>query len=339
MQIDKSQKFRILLSRTDSIGDVVLTLPMAGWIKKHFPLAIIVFMGRTYTRDVILLSEHVSEFVNADELEALPNETAIEKLKALQLNAFVHVFPNKKIAALAKMAAVPLRVGTTNRIFHWWTCNKKIALSRKKSDLHEAQLNLQLLSFLDIPTAVALRDLPQYYGISAPKGMELPGVTAVDNKLKVILHPRSKGSAREWGLVHFLELIRILPADKFQIYISGTAQDAVSMERFLNDAKQNPHVTDLTGKMNLQQFIYFISNCDALVAASTGPLHISAALGKKAIGLFSPRRPIHPGRWAPMGTQAIALVHDQNCSLCAEGKDCDCITKITPQRVADLLAS
>ncbi|MBK7669733.1 MAG: hypothetical protein IPJ32_21845 [Sphingobacteriaceae bacterium] len=32
--------------------------------------------------------------------------------------------------------------------------------------------------------------------------------------------------------------------------------------------------------MTLKQFISFINNADALVAASTGPLHIASALGK-----------------------------------------------------------
>lgn len=337
MQKDKHEKFRILLSRTDSIGDVVLTLPMAGWIKKKYPEASVIFMGRSYTRDVILLSEHVSEFVNADELERLPESEAVQKIKNLGLDYFVHVFPNKKIAAFAKAAEVPVRVGTTNRIYHWWTCNKRIALSRKNSSLHEAQLNLKLLSFLKLPAIPDTSQLPAYYGIKPNNSVVLNGLEMPVGKRLVVLHPRSKGSAREWGLDNFLKLIPLLPAEKFQIYISGTSQDAEGMSEFLKKATHFPNVQDITGKLSLQEFIVFISRTDALVAASTGPLHIAAALGKKAIGLFSSRRPIHPGRWAPIGLQASALVFDENCKSCAEGKDCDCITKISPQRVADRL--
>jgi heptosyltransferase-3 len=53
----------IIISRTDSIGDVVLTLPMAGIIKQFLPQSNIIFLGRNYTKDVIALSEHVDEFV------------------------------------------------------------------------------------------------------------------------------------------------------------------------------------------------------------------------------------------------------------------------------------
>ena len=30
---------KIIISRTDSIGDVVLTLPLAGLLKKYYPLS------------------------------------------------------------------------------------------------------------------------------------------------------------------------------------------------------------------------------------------------------------------------------------------------------------
>ena len=36
-------------------------------------------------------------------------------------------------------------------------------------------------------------------------------------KFNLILHPKSKGSAPEWGLNNFEKLIRLLPKDKFKI--------------------------------------------------------------------------------------------------------------------------
>ena len=43
----------IAISRTDSIGDVVLTLPVCVWLKKKFPDIKIIFFGSTYTKPVI----------------------------------------------------------------------------------------------------------------------------------------------------------------------------------------------------------------------------------------------------------------------------------------------
>ncbi len=327
--------FKIILSRTDSIGDVVLTLPMAGLIKKYYPACKIYFLGRTYTKDIIDLSKFVDEFINYDTLEKLEPTQKLETLKKIGADIFLHVLPKKEIAQLAKKAGIPLRVGTTNRLYHWFTCNQLMLVSRKNSNLHEAQLNLKLLRFLNITESVSLNQICNYYGFTKIPTLNAEYLEWIDKtKTNVILHPKSKGSAKEWGVDNFEKLITLLPHDKFKVFISGTEQDGTSMHDFLN---KNTNAVNLTGRLSLQQFIAFIYHADALVAASTGPLHIAAALNKNAIGLFSPKRPIHPGRWMPLGENAHAVVFDKNCKRCDKKLDCNCIIQIEPKQIVDLL--
>lgn len=307
---------------------------MAGFIKKNFPQCKVIFLGRNYTKDVIALCEFVDEFINYDELEKLSQQDRIAELKKINADVFVHVFPKKEVAQLAKNADIPLRVGTTNRLYHWLTCNKLISLSRKNSDLHEAQLNFKLLSFLNIETSASLNEISEYYGFTkVPKLNDEYWQLIDSNKFNVILHPKSKGSAREWGVANFEKLIEILPKEKFKIFISGTEQEGKLMPELL----KNKNIIDLTGKLSLEQYIAFINAADGLVAASTGPLHIAAALNKKSIGLFVPKRPMHPGRWMPIGKNANYLVFDKDCVDCKNGKDCNCIVKINPKQIVDLL--
>lgn len=308
---------------------------MAGLIRQYYPTCKIYFLGRSYTKDIIALSECVDAFVNYDDLERLPQAEQIKQLKILNIDVIVHVFPVKEIAQLAKLAGITRRVGTTNRLYHWFSCNRLIRLSRKNSDLHESQLNIKLLSFLDIDTAVTLNKMPDYYGFTKIPVLQEEYRQLIDpSKINVILHPKSKGSAKEWGLENFSKLIGLLPEEKYKVFISGTVQDGAQMQEFI---KSNPVATNMTGQLSLRQFIAFITSCDALVAASTGPLHIAAALNKKAIGLFSPRRPIHPGRWMPIGRHAHYLVADAQCEACARKQDCNCILDIEPQQVVHLL--
>lgn len=323
----------ILLSRTDSIGDVILTIPMAGYIKQKFPDSKIYFLGKTYTEAIVKSSEFIDEFVNWDHISAMPESEQVATISNLELAWFIHVFPNKAIAKLAKKAGVPNRVGTSHRTFHWLTCNKKLSFSRKKSDLHEAQLNFKLLAPLGLAEEPELSLLPFLYGMKA-KETDLP-ILPDSNKISVVLHPKSKGSAREWGLDNFGRLIDLLPQDRYTIYISGTADDKKLMETWLQ--KNSEKVVDITGKLSLEQFVYFISKCSALVAASTGPLHIAAALGKKAIGLYPPIKPMHPGRWKPIGKQAEVLVKAKDCEACRETSECACMLSIKPEEVYRLL--
>lgn len=318
--------FSIILSRTDSIGDVVLTLPMAGFIKHHFPDCKIIFLGRNYTRDVVALSQYVDEFMSWDD---------VEERKNLKADVILHVFPVKEIAKLAKQNGIELRVGTKNRLYHWFYCNKLMNLSRKNSTLHESQLNIKLLDFLNIPTDVKLENVKKYYGFTKTVPLADEWKALIDKtKTNVILHPQSKGSAREWGLDNFSALINALDKTRFKVFISGTKVEGQLVKPLLEKHKD---VVDLTGKLSLKEFISFINSADALVAASTGPLHIASALGKKAIGLFAPMRPIHPGRWMPLGEKANYLVLNKDCSDCRKNNDCHCIREIKAKEVVDLL--
>jgi heptosyltransferase-3 len=326
--------YTVVISRTDSLGDVMLTLPMAGIIKKHIPNSRIIFLGRTYSKSVIQACEHVDEFVSWDDLQHAGKEESLEQLMQYKADAILHVFPNKYIARLARKAGIPVRAGTSHRIFHLTTCTHRISFSRRNSDLHESQLNLKLLSAIGIQVHLSLPDIAAFTGFTriAPLEKKFSDLLAPD-KFNLILHPRSKGSAREWGLDNFTSLIALLPKDKYKIFISGTAAEGDSMREFF----KMQGATDLTGQMNLSEFISFIANANGLVAASTGPLHIAAALDKKAIGLFAPMQPIHPGRWAPIGPDAHALVLDKACNDCRRSGDCHCIREISALQVSALL--
>lgn len=306
---------KILISRTDSIGDVILTLPMAGILKKRFPNVSIVFLGKNYTKSIIETSEHIDEFLSIDDLNKLNPKEQIQFIRNKNISHCIHVFPKKEIAQLMKKSGVQLRIGTTNRAYHWLTCNKLIKLSRKNSDLHEAQLNCKLLSAVGINEEFSLVDLAAAYGFT--KHLALPQkhkeLLSKDKK-NIIIHAKSQGNAVEWGLENFSKLISKIDKEKFQVFISGTQAEGQLLQPLI---KNNPDAVDLTGKLSLPEFISFINEADILIAASTGPLHICAALGKKAIGLFLDKRPIHPGRWAPIGkdTHVVLMNNDSEREL------------------------
>ena len=311
-----------LISRTDSIGDVILTLPMAGILKKQFPGCKVVFMGRNYTKDVIQASSYVDEFISFDELIHKSKPAQLELIKKLNLTTCIHVFPKKEVGMLVKKAGVKKRIGTTNRAHHWLTCNKLVRLSRKNSDLHEAQLNLKLLKPLGIDKTFSLEEIQEAYGFKSKTLLPENIKQLVDPaKKNIILHAKSQGSGREWGLENFGRLIELLDTNKYSVFISGTEKEKPLLQPLLD---KYPQVIDITGKLNLAQFITFINSCDALVAASTGPLHIAAGFGKYAIGLFPSVRPMHPGRWAPIGKHAHVVMMKEDCKRCKPKLNCVC---------------
>jgi len=325
----------IIISRTDSIGDVVLTLPVAHVIKQKFPDSRIIFLGKSYTKPVLECCLNVNEIICWDEVSRLGNKELLDFFKSLNADCIVHVFPNRQVAALAKKAKIPVRIGTSHRLFHWFTCNKLPGFTRKGSELHEAQLNFKLLEPLGIGTDYSLRSIQDFFEFTKIKPLNNALRSLIDeNRYNLILHPKSKGSAQEWGLDNFSRLIQLLPKDKFKIFITGTQLEGDLVKPVISE---NAHVTNMTGKMNLSELISFINHCDGLVAASTGPLHLSAILGKRTIGIYPSVRPIHPGRWAPVGRNASFLVSTQSCASCTKGDACNCLSSVKPEGVAEIL--
>ncbi len=327
-----------LLSRTDSIGDVVLTLPLAGLIKEKYPNAKIIFLGKTYTKDIIECSKHIDSFLDWSIIEKMDIDSQINIFKEENIDVFVHVFPNKQIAKLAKKAGIKNRIGTSHRPYHYLYCNKLPSFSRKKSNLHEAQLNIKLLESLEISFDGEFQELEKYYGFENIPTLNPEWKTLLSKTAKnIILHTKSQGSAREWGLNNFRKLIDIELEKGNKVFLTGTeAEGQLYRDQLIID---NPMLVDLSGKMTLKELIAFIAKADVLVAASTGPLHIAAATGILSIGIFPPIRPIHPARWSPIGSKAKVLSVDKpHCKDCQNGESCACMAAISPEDVSKIIS-
>ncbi len=328
----------VVISRTDSIGDVMLTLPMAGLLKSLDPTCKIYFLGKGYTKDVIEACEHIDNFLNSDELNARNRDEKLKFFSDLSADTILHVFPNNAIAKLAKRAQIPLRIGTSRRYFHWLTCNKLVFVKRRNSPYHETQLNCKLLEPFGIEFPITREDVPGNYGISKIDALDERTSSLIDSdKYNLIIHPKSKGNAREWGVDNFSKLIMSLPEDRYKIFITGTVEEAniVSGQLPFNQ----PNVVNLMGKLTLKELLSFIKGIDGIVAASTGPLHIAAALGKDAIGLYAPLGPLHPRRWGPLGKKGKYFLLDKECSTCKKDGNCECIRSIDPKEVKDYIDS
>ncbi len=277
---------------------------MCGILKSIFPDCSIYFLGRGYTKAIIEACVHVDQYLNWDELKELSPSAQIEILQETNANVIIHVFPRKEILWLAKRANISIRIATGRRLSTLNKCNKLVFFTRKGSSLHEAQLNLKLLRPLGIDREYSLEELITYYGfdrvspsIESKIKKYLEGLDS--SRKKIIFHPLSKGSASEWSLQNYATLIKLLSPTRFDIFITGTKEEGQKIFEACPLGGENVH--DVTGEFTLEELMVFIRNCDVLVAASTGPLHIAAASGIRAIGLYSPKRPIHPGRWAPLG--------------------------------------
>ncbi|MET3135013.1 ADP-heptose:LPS heptosyltransferase [Oxalobacteraceae bacterium GrIS 1.11] len=319
----------LLICRTDNIGDVVLTLPLAGFLKSRYPDLKIDFLCRAYAAPLVRQCSFIDRVIEVETLEQPQAYFATSGIDAI-----IFAFPNRRLAQAAKRAGIRYRVGTSHRLFHWLTCNKLAHFSRARSALHEAQLNFSLLRPLGIRFTPPLAEVPALYGLSAPQRPEVDALFA-SHAFNLILHPKSNGNGREWPLHHYVELARLLQSDPgIRVWITGSAAEGAWLAEHGAALLQAPNVSNICGKFDLNGLSALIGAADGLIASGTGPLHLASALGRPALGLFPTLKPIDPARWGALGARAQSLTAESDCTPCSGAQSCDCMEAIAPARVA-----
>lgn len=367
-----------MVSRTDNIGDVVLTLAVASVLKKNFPSCRITFLIRRYTQAVIEACPFVDNWIDWEVLRVQSDASIQTMLKKQAIDVIIHAFPSRRIAKLARKTNIPMRIGTTRRAHHWFDCTHRVPL--KARDFHAERLdflkthsiysfithNLRFLrSFLSCGSSQYERPKPfsQRAHESAislqlldPLGLNLDLSDASLVSHTVLSSPVTVSSQIHIDPHRFTLILhagsnghgREWPVDYFVTLIHKLPQDAFQLlltgsaeekKRFQADLQARcPQAIDLMGKLSLASFLSLIAQSDGLIASGTGPLHMAAALGIKTIGLFPAKRNIGPVRWRPIGKQACYLCA-KTCTACRDARDCQCMRQITPAQVLAILTT
>lgn len=323
------------------MGDVIYTLPMATLLKEKYPDCKVSFLVRDCNKAIIEMADDVDHFISLDKLRALPECDSVAHLKETGVTHFIHIMPDRDLARVVSKSKINVRIGTVRRPYHVRYCNKLIWASRSHGDKHEIQFTTRMLSPFGIET---YRDVGFYADkikLTAKPCCPKKYLDAIDNnKFAVILHPGSNGHAKEWPISCMKKLIETLDPDQYQVFISGLASEK---EKFLHElVEPYTHVTSIMGELSLLEFADFIMHADALIASSTGPLHLSSLLGQNTIGLFPDIGHLDVTRWGALGKNTINITTPLVCDVCRSYKvishgqsdpNCTCMNAITAEDV------
>ncbi len=126
-----------------------------------------------------------------------------------------------------------------------------------------------------------------------------------------------------------------LPNGGVEVWLVGGPDEKPFAKEIMAHAGHG--VRDFTGGA-LSDGVISLSLANAVVANDSGLLHVAAALGVPAIGIFGPT---DPAKWAPINPVADIIVHEPqlDCQFCAQYV-CpllhhNCMREIPAQRVID----
>ena len=190
------------------------------------------------------------------------------------------------------------------------------------------------------------RMVDQKVALTLPKGAALPqeypppvlAVPASDvaawrarNQLgaerqAVALCPATVGAGRRWPIARYGELAQQLVADGIDVWVLGSTDDrSLAMAIAVAGGAVSgggvggaAAVRDLTGP-DLRHAVLALKAADAVVANDSGLLHVAAAVGAPAVGIFGPSRPELTGPLNPLAAAIEPSV--ARCSTCGRA-DC-----------------
>ncbi len=327
----------ILISRTDNIGDIVLTLPMAARLKQLNPGVKISLLCRRYAADVVRYCDDIDEVVEEENVA----DDLVGFLRGSDIDTVILAQPNRELAKAAFFARVKHRIGNARqKVYQLIYCNDRVRFSKGLSENHESQINFEFLRPYGDDHIPTREEIPDYYHFSIPHDEQIAAGFA-PYRFNLILHAKSNGHGREWPVERYTELARTLGQQKdLRIWLTGSKDEGQWLQEHAGALLSMPHVDNCCGTMSLAKLTQFIAQADGLIASGTGPLHLAAAIGQRTLGLFPPTRPMHPGRWAALGRHARNLCTDQPpCAGCEKLRimTCDCMRAIKAEDVLQVV--
>jgi ADP-heptose:LPS heptosyltransferase len=191
------------------------------------------------------------------------------------------------------------------------------------------QICFQYFKGLGLPHTLPREEMAALIRLKPFKPSEKAKALIDPKAFNLVIHPGISGrNTLPWPAARFAELMKLLPVS-VKVFVTGSEKEG---ETFGDLVKHHPNAVGVFGTLTLSELTDFLSLVDGVVVNSTGPLHISAALGTKVIGLFPPQKDLNVERWGAVGKHVINI-EAPHCEQSRKGERCDCMTKITPEQV------
>lgn len=180
--------------------------------------------------------------------------------------------------------------------------------------------------------------------ILSSRGWELPDSPLSDPFPFLLIHPFASWQTRQWPMERFVSVARHFLRKGFRIGIigAGGGQQESLLEPFYRFQKETEaektgiknRLVFFSGTFSLREVAFLMTQSSLVLADDSGPMHLSAALGARTIGIFGPTDPVRLG--PSYGLQSVSVHRNLLCQPCMKRK-CPigtlCMEELLPEQV------
>lgn len=331
---------KVLVARCDRLGDLVLALPSLAWLRRVRPDWEIHALVAPENAPVVEHDPAIDAYYTwnlALTTERLP------QIRGEGYDAAVLLQYQAPLAHLVRDARVKLRHGPLTKPLSWWLLNRGSWQRRSRVARHERDFNVDLMRKLagrNVPD-IDVDDPRLWLGPEQVQlGREFRARQAGGAGTVVFVHPGSGGSALNWAPERYAEVANALSRRPgWAVFVTGSHHDRVTIDAMA--ATLEPQVQVVSEQFPLRDFLGVLSGGDLMLAPSTGPLHVAAALGLAAVGVYPPAPTMSPRRWGVLGPWSMSVEAPVDCPsrrYCLR-EHCllfNCLDCLAPSRVIEV---
>ncbi|MGL5049560.1 MAG: glycosyltransferase family 9 protein [Fusobacteriaceae bacterium] len=299
---------KIIISRTDKIGDLVLSIPSFFMLRKMFPDAEINILVREYNYEIVKNFSYIDRVI---KIEDYTKKELLEKIEYFKADMFIALYNDKFISKLAKASKAKYRVGPYSKLFSFFTFNKGVFQKRSWSKKNEAEYNLDLVKKInpklfheryELNSEICLKDSNREI---AKKFLEERGIKG---KLLVV-NPFMGGSAKNISDEQYANLLKKLLFRENNLSVIITVH--------ISDEERALKLYEMIGSKKIHIFANggellntaaIIERATVYFGGSTGPTHIAASLKRPIVAIYPWKKTQSPTRWGVFNWKNVSYL-------------------------------
>lgn len=319
---------KIAIVKLSSLGDVLHALPVAGALRRQFPRAHLTWVVEA--REVAIVNGH-------PDLDAVvPVDTRLwrrlvwrpagarevgrklagltRRLRGARFDVAIDLQGLIKSGVLTAYTGAPVRIG-----FAFARCREPLSalftthrVTPPPGAVHVVDQYLSLLAPLGVRPEPPVWELPRDPAAEARIAEFLADEGVKPRDRLVALNPGAGRPAKRWPVEHFGRLAERLAVEAGARVLLLWGPDEEAMARAIAGRMSTRPI--LAPPTSLAELSALLRRSALMVAADTGPLHLAAALGTAAVGLYGPTRAERNGpygrrcRGLQSGSGALAAI-------------------------------
>ncbi|MDP2928048.1 MAG: lipopolysaccharide heptosyltransferase II [Candidatus Omnitrophota bacterium] len=309
---------RILIVRTDRLGDVLLSTPVIKALRQKFPQGYISMMVSPYTKDVLDGNPALDEIIAFDKdakdkcwLATLKFAGLLRK-KKFDLAIVLH--PTTRMHLLTFLAGIPKRLGYDRKFGFLLT--DRIKHTKQYGQKHESEYALDLIRYLGIQPQDKTLFMPIKQESEKWVDVLFSQAGIRDSDKLLVIHPTASCHSRIWPGERFAEVAdKLAQKYGFKVVIISGPKDMQKAQEVIKNMRIK--ALNLAGKTSISQLASLLRRCQLFISTDSGPMHMASALGVPVITIFGRSQAgLSPQRWGPLGEKNRILHKTVGCTIC-----------------------